>query len=1024
MVRLRLFTLWNGWYLLVALLILSRLLWLDASGLWLDELGSWSAATTTPWTDILWLMVDPHAGYPLYHVLLRLWVNLAGDSAWAMRLPSAIAGVAAVLVVADTARQLGRTATSCLLLFIVAPFPLWYADEVTSYSMVLLWSAIWMWALLRLLADGAYAGHVLLLAAPLGLLLHRLTVLSIIGGIVAILCCAPHLVRQTRWALCIALASLLTGLVLVICGGYLPASALAAASVSAPQAIWLTLWSFSLNRGPDDALIALQIPLTLLALWGGSALLKAARVCGPARGLLISVFVTGGLLLAQLTWAGRYEPRYLMMLYPAWAVIALPPARLPAYDRPAHVLLTLAVVAQIGANLLPGGLWGPLPAHEQYREAMTSLLHTLHPDDRLLFYPSYLDLAWRYYAPRIDPRTPHLPVAAVDSLPPAWPGQREFVMIAPFHARVAAAHDPHPPDLTDPSGTRPCGIQTFQGVEIRCRVVAMPRDLPVRPLIAIFGDWLALRSADLLVPPTGLRPGDTLPIRLDWETLRSARGEGQFVLRLFRIGASVPLRVEAASALGGAAPSQTWAPSWRFTDRRTITLSTPSNQPLPTGTYRITLSVSEGGQAQASRGPDSGQGGELTLGEISVGPGGFTPCLAGRPDGCGQIRVAGEQLFDRRGDWASHGVQFFLPQNGINERSFWDDRYANARADGSLDLWLDRAALRLHPNLLRIFVELPAQVNGQMITPTSYATIADFAERAAMRGMRLGVVLHNSDDWRMTPERQAWIEGLISFFLEHGALERIAYLSADNEINNHCLPVRQYDCFAIDSAYRAQAIGWVTAFAQVVKARSPQLLVTVGMATELDAGGAGGGVANYWRADRRGRTLVDALDFLAPHNYAGRAAPILTDIRVADWKGPVVLEEYGFPTDPAPRNAAYTEGPPTCRQDPLRPECVQTAPYYVELNLRALGKHPGGYAGGVAWMLADTLEKDMPGACANPALTFDLWTGLLAAGTVYCDGGTRTRAAGAPKATALRVCAYHTGSIDLCIADSLFAKVP
>ncbi|NNJ11159.1 hypothetical protein EKD04_012515 [Chloroflexales bacterium ZM16-3] len=1022
MTRSRLFDLWSRWYLLIALLLLTRLLWLDASGLWLDELGSWSAATTTPWADLLRLLADPHAGYPLYHVLLRLWVSIVGDSAWAMRLPSALAGVAAALVLADAARQLGRSATACLLLFIAAPLPLWYADEVTSYSVVLLWGAIWVWALLRFLADDGRAGRVLLIAAPLGLLLHRLTVLVVIGGIVAILCCAPRLSRQARGVLAVALVGLLAGLTFILHGGYLPASALAAASVSAPQTLWLTLWSFSLNRGPDESLLALLIPLNLLALWGGASLISAARADRPARGMLIAAAITGGLLLAQLTWAGRYEPRYLIVLYPTWALIALPPARLPQYDRPAAMLLALAVAAQLSANLLPGGLWGALPVREQDREAMTALLHTIHPDDRLLFYPPYLDLAWRYYAPRIDPRTPHLPVAAVDGLPPAWPGQREFVMVAPFHASVAAAHDPHPPDLTDPPGTIPCGLQAFQGVQIRCRVAAMPRDLPVRPLVAIFGDWLALRSADLLVPPDGLRPGDTLPVRLDWETLRSARGEGQFVLRLSRIGADAPLLVDAASALGGSAPSQTWAPSWRFTDRRAITLATPSGQPLPVGTYRVTLAVSEGGQALDSHGPDSGQGAELTLGEISIGPGGFAPCLAGRPDGCGQIRIAGAQLFDRRGPWVAHGVQFFLPQDGINEHSFWDDRYAAALADGSLDLWLDRAALRLHTNLLRIFVELPSRVDGQTITPTSYATITDFAERAAARGMRLGLVLHNSADWRMTPKRQAWIEGLISSFLERGTLERIAYISTDNEINNHCLPARQYDCFAIDPAYRDQAIGWATNFYRIIKARSPQLLVTVGMATELDAVGQGGGAANYWLRDRRGRTLADVTDFLAPHNYAGRADAVLADIRAAGSSAPVVLEEYGFPTDPAPRNAAYTEGPPTCRQDPMRPECLQTAPYYVELNLRALGA--GGYAGGVAWMLADTQEKDLPGACENPAFTFDPWTGLLAAGHVYCDGGTRTRAEGAPKATALRVCAYHTGSIDLCIADSLFARVP
>jgi hypothetical protein len=83
----------------------------------------------------------------------------------------------------------------------------------------------------------------------------------------------------------------------------------------------------------------------------------------------------------------------------------------------------------------------------------------------------------------------------------------------------------------------------------------------------------------------------------------------------------------------------------------------------------------------------------------------------------------------------------------------------------------------------------------------------------------------------------------------------------------------------------------------------------------------------------------------------------------------------------------------------------------------------GDYAGGVAWMLADTLEKDRPDACTSAELPFDLWTGLLAAGTSYCPGGTTTRSEGAPKATAIRVCAYHTGSIELCLADAIHVRV-
>ncbi len=109
------------------------------------------------------------------------------------------------------------------------------------------------------------------------------------------------------------------------------------------------------------------------------------------------------------------------------------------------------------------------------------------------------------------------------------------------------------------------------------------------------------------------------------------------------------------------------------------------------------------------------------------------------------------------------GVQFFLPQFGINDKTFRTGNYAAAAADGSLAFWLDKAQQYLRANTLRIFVDLPYRSNGALVTPTDYATLLDFAARANARGMRLGISLHNSADWNMSAERAAWISGLIDY---------------------------------------------------------------------------------------------------------------------------------------------------------------------------------------------------------------------------------------------------------------------
>ncbi len=393
-------------------------------------------------------------------------------------------------------------------------------------------------------------------------------------------------------------------------------------------------------------------------------------------------------------------------------------------------------------------------------------------------------------------------------------------------------------------------------------------------------------------------------------------------------------------------------------------------------------------------------------------------CDIAHPGTCGQVRPVGAALYDDSGPWRMRGVQFILPQFGINAKSFRTDNYASARADGSLDYWLEKAQRYLRTNAVRIFVDLPyRQGDGTLVIPTDYATLFDFAARLNGRGMRLALVLHNSADWNMTADRSNWIAGLLDYFSARGGLPMIAYLSADNEINNHCGRAGK-DCFDSDSQHNAQpyvdgAIDWVAQFRAVVKGRAPQLLLTVGVSTEMQDVDSTRGAFNFFRADSRGRTLASLADLLAPHNFGGGAAGIIDDLRYVDYRGPIVLEEYGYPTDPFPRSRYWTEGDRRCRIDATQALCALTAPFFVETNILAL--RAKSYSGGSAWMIADMREKDAGSACSsNSDKPFDLWTGLFAIGGTYCDGGTYSRAPGQPKATAVRVCSYYADDLALC----------
>src|SRR3982751_3518744 len=96
--------------LLFVLALLLRLYRLGAQSLWLDEGGTWSEGTGRTgkgWLALFAELWSKDPAYPLYHLLLKVWVTLAGDSEWALRFPSALAGAATVAVMYYSALEFG-----------------------------------------------------------------------------------------------------------------------------------------------------------------------------------------------------------------------------------------------------------------------------------------------------------------------------------------------------------------------------------------------------------------------------------------------------------------------------------------------------------------------------------------------------------------------------------------------------------------------------------------------------------------------------------------------------------------------------------------------------------------------------------------------------------------------------------------------------------------------------------------------------------------------------------------------------
>ncbi|EFO79759.1 membrane protein-like protein [Oscillochloris trichoides DG-6] len=487
--------------LLFGLALGLRLYRLDAQSLWLDEGSSWQMANL-PWADLLRDLVSPSAAYPLYHLLLKLWIMLAGDSEAMLRLPSALAGAAAVPVIYLAGRagnpQARLPSLAAALIALLGPFPLWYAQEAKAYSLLLLAAALLVWAGTRAL-HGTTGQHwrTFALIALLALSIHRLAALVVLA-----IGWAWVVQRRPGWKIGGAAMSLASaGLVGVMAlglgsdraatGAYIPAGPL--------DALWLTFARFSLDRWPGDAAWWWLLPWGLLFIWGMLGLVRDLRR-PSAQTWLCLLLVPLVLFGLQLLFTRLYEARYLIVVYPIWVLVLGYPFRSinrrgdrgtqrdmfhatsgsssaflcvlggqqPGRKRMlnriiphlAPTLLLLLALSTSSVALLtpPFGLFSGTAVKEQYREAIRELALRVHPDDAVVVHPSYIRPLYDYYMRQMSADPAPTPLVFADF----WQGEtaygqrewdlerraklagysRSFLLIAPEHARTVDAPAP------------------------------------------------------------------------------------------------------------------------------------------------------------------------------------------------------------------------------------------------------------------------------------------------------------------------------------------------------------------------------------------------------------------------------------------------------------------------------------------------------------------------------------------------------------------------------------------------------
>ena len=423
-----------------------RIYRLDVQSLWLDEGGTWAEVTGRGWGALLADLWSKDAAYPLYHLLLKGWIAIAGDSEFALRLPSAVAGVLAVAALMLAADELcsGRFALVTGLLAATSPFAIWHAQDAKAYSLLMFAIALLLWSSLRALRNNHRRDWLVVAAlAAISLFVHRLALLPLTALLFALALAWPFTIgfanRTVAAAMRIALGALaISAAVVAVVGlarsiggnGWQGAGHVAAGPA---QSLWLTLSHFALDRGDIGGTFGLPLvvwaaPALALTLWGLALLLRDAAHGKTSALLTVCLFVIPLLLLALvLVFTPVYEARYATVAFSAWVLVAAYPfardERRPATDDRSHgTVIQLQAVIAIAFSICSltvhvvvlfqpaHGLFSGAAVKEQWREGVQEIARTAHPDDLLILHPYYTLPMWQYYAPRVTPDPLPLPL--------------------------------------------------------------------------------------------------------------------------------------------------------------------------------------------------------------------------------------------------------------------------------------------------------------------------------------------------------------------------------------------------------------------------------------------------------------------------------------------------------------------------------------------------------------------------------------------------------------------------------------
>lgn len=400
---------------------------LTGESLWRDEVDSVRFAFE-PLSGVFARFTTIGFNGPLYHLIVRGWLSLAGVSDFALRYLSVVCGVALVALVYVLGRRMFgvRAALIATWLAAVSPVLIWYAGEGKMYSLQPMLLALALYALLRATAEKQQTSvwwGVFVVATSLSFYVHVLSPLFLPVALLFFVAQWPNARRHVGGG-AVALALLTIP--------YLPLLAWQAPVLlrggdighrfyPLDQIVWALAshWLFGLDgrapllwpaTGEAVTLVRRAVLVFGLALIAYGLLVtarRASRDSGEAKALRLQLATLGWLVLPALLVflvslrMPLFLPRYVLWSAPAfYLLVGVGLDRLLAGGHAGRIAAQVALATVSLVSLAGVAAQIIYPIRPDLRGAVAYVLRHAQPGDMIVFQIPYMQHSFTYYAER------------------------------------------------------------------------------------------------------------------------------------------------------------------------------------------------------------------------------------------------------------------------------------------------------------------------------------------------------------------------------------------------------------------------------------------------------------------------------------------------------------------------------------------------------------------------------------------------------------------------------------------------